>query len=178
MADASQKVPVKSAGKPTPAPAARSWSPFESLRQEIDRLFDDFHPLGWRSAFGRTPGPDVPWPRLGALQIAPAIDLVEKGHEFEITCELPGMDEGDIELKLVGDMLTIKGEKTEQKEEREKDYHLSERRYGSFQRSFQLPDGVDAGKIEASFAKGVLTVKLPKSTEAQKKEKKIEVKPA
>lgn len=176
MADASQKVPVKGAGKP--APAARSWSPFENLRQEIDRLFDDFHPLGWRSALGRLPGGDVPWPKLGMLQIAPAVDLVEKDHEFEITCELPGMDEKDIELKLVGDMLTIKGEKTEQKEEHEKDYHLSERRYGSFQRSFQLPDGVDTGKIEANFAKGVLTVKLPKSTEAQKKEKKIEVKPA
>lgn len=176
MADASHKVPVKSAGKA--APAARSWSPFENLRQEIDRLFDDFHPLGWRSPFGRTPGGDVPWPKLGALQIAPAVDLVEKDHEFEITCELPGMDEKDIELKLAGDMLTIKGEKTEQKEEREKDYYLSERRYGSFQRSFQLPDGVDAGKIEANFAKGVLTVKMPKSAEAQKKEKKIEVKPA
>ena len=176
MADASQKVPVKSAGKP--APAARSWSPFENLRQEIDRLFDDFHPLGWRSALGRLPGGDTPWPKLGMLQIAPAVDLVEKDHEFEITCELPGMDEKDIELKLVGDMLTIKGEKSEQKEEHEKDYPLSERRYGSFQRSFQLPDGIDTGKIEANFAKGVLTVKLPKSTEAQKKEKKIEVKPA
>lgn len=178
MADASQKVPVKSAGKPAPAPAARSWSPFENLRQEIDRLFDDFHPLGWRSALGRLPGGDAPWPKLGMLQIAPAVDLVEKDHEFEITCELPGMDEKDIELKLVGDMLTIKGEKSEQKEEHEKDYHLSERRYGSFQRSFQLPDGVDTGKIEANFAKGVLTVKLPKSTEARKTEKKIEVKPA
>ncbi|HHZ10615.1 MAG TPA: Hsp20/alpha crystallin family protein [Rhizobiales bacterium] len=176
MADASNKVPVKSAGKA--APAARSWSPFENLRQEIDRLFDDFHPLGWRSPFGRMAGGEVPWPKLGALQIAPAVDLVEKDNEFEITCELPGMDEKDIELKLAGDMLTIKGEKTEQKEEREKDYYLSERRYGSFQRSFQLPDGIDTGKIDASFAKGVLTVKMPKSAEAQKKEKKIEVKPA
>ncbi len=175
MTDASHKVPVKSSGKAVPA--ARNWSPFENLRQEIDRLFDDFHPLGWR-AFGRVAGPDMAWPKLGALQIAPAVDLVEKDHEFEITCELPGMDEKDIELKLAGDMLTVKGEKTEQKEQHEKDYHLSERRYGSFQRSFQLPDGVDAGKIEANFSKGVLTVKLPKSAEAQKKEKKIEVKPA
>lgn len=176
MADASQKVPVKSGGKA--APAVRNWSPFENLRQEIDRLFDDFHPLGWRSALGRTPGNEVPWPKLGALQIAPAVDLVEKDHEFEITCELPGMDEKDIDLKLAGDVLTIKGEKTEQKEEREKDYFVSERRYGSFQRSFQLPDGIDSSKIEASFTKGVLTVKMPKSAEAQKKEKKIEVKPA
>ncbi|MHC2791871.1 HSP20 family molecular chaperone IbpA [Mesorhizobium jarvisii] len=74
--------------------------------------------------------------------------------------------------------LTIKGEKQEEKEEKDKDYYLSERRYGSFQRSFQLPDGVDADKIDASFTKGVLTVKLPKTAEAQKAEKKITVKAA
>ena len=73
-------------------------------------------------------------------------------------------------------MLTIKGEKKEEKEEKQKDYYLSERRYGSFQRSFALPEGVDTDKIEANFAKGVLTVKLPKTAEAQKAEKKITVK--
>ena len=73
-------------------------------------------------------------------------------------------------------MLTIKGEKKEEKEEKAKNYHLSERRYGAFQRSFQLPFGVDAEKIEANFQKGVLTVTLPKTPEAQKKEKKIEIK--
>lgn len=76
-------------------------------------------------------------------------------------------------------MLTIKGEKKEEKEkEKEKDYCLSERRYGSFQRSFQLPEGVDADKIDARFTRGVLTVTLPKTTEAQKAEKKITVKAA
>jgi HSP20 family protein len=72
--------------------------------------------------------------------------------------------------------LTIKGEKKDEKEERNKDYYLSERRYGSFQRSFSVPDGVDAEKIEAAFKNGVLTVTLPKTPEAQKKEKKIEIK--
>ncbi|TIX36045.1 MAG: Hsp20 family protein, partial [Mesorhizobium sp.] len=75
-------------------------------------------------------------------------------------------------------ILTIKGEKKEEKEEKDNDYYLSERRYGSFQRSFQLPEGVDADKIDATFAKGVLTVKLPKTAEAQKAEKKITVKAA
>ncbi len=71
--------------------------------------------------------------------------------------------------------MTIKGEKRDEKEEKKKDYYLSERRYGSFQRSFGVPDGVDADKITASFKNGVLTVILPKSAEAQKSEKKIAI---
>ena len=82
----------------------------------------------------------------------------------------------NIEVKVADDILTIKGEKKEEKEEKDKNYYMSERRYGSFQRSFQLPAGVDQSKIDASFQKGVLTVTLPKSPEAQKKEKKIAVK--
>ena len=91
--------------------------------------------------------------------------------------ELPGMDEKNIEVKVVNGNLTIKGEKQEEKEEK-KDYYLHERHFGSFERSFEVPDGVDADKIEASFKKGVLTVTLPKKPEAQKPEKKIEVKSA
>ncbi len=104
------------------------------------------------------------------------MDLVEREGEYEITAELPGIDEKDVEVKVVNRMLTIRGEKNEQKEEKQKDYFLSERRFGSFQRSFQLPEGADADKIEAHFAKGVLTVKVPKAAEAQKPEKKIAIK--
>lgn len=86
------------------------------------------------------------------------------------------MNEKNIEVKLSNGTLTIRGEKKEEKEEKEKDYYLSERRYGSFERSFQLPEGIDANKIEAQFAKGVLKVVLPKSPEAQKGVKKIAVK--
>ncbi|TIO11085.1 MAG: Hsp20/alpha crystallin family protein [Mesorhizobium sp.] len=179
MAEAATKLPVKS--EKTAAPArSDSWTaPFESLRREIDRLFDDFHPFDFRlpsarSLFGR----ELPTLRYADWQIAPAMDLVEKGEEYEITAELPGIDEKNVEIKLANRTLTIKGEKTEEKEEKDKDYYLSERRYGSFQRSFQLPEGVDADKIDASFAKGVLTVKLPKTAEAQKAEKKITVKAA
>ena len=100
----------------------------------------------------------------------------EKG--YEITADLPGMDEKNIEVKVTDGVLTMKGERREEMEEKKKDYYLQERSYGSFQRSFELPDSVDADKIEANFKKGVLTVKLPKKVEAQKPAKKIEVKAA
>jgi len=105
----------------------------------------------------------------------PAVDIAEKDKEYEITAELPGMDEKNIDVKFADGLLTIKGEKKEEKEEKKKDFYLSERRYGSFQRSFQVPVSVDADKIEAKFANGVLTVRLPKSPEAQKNEKKITI---
>lgn len=173
MAD---KIPVKTETKAvTPSPAVGAWAPFEALRQEVDQLFDRFSPR-WRLPISRAPfALELPWLReMGA--IAPAVDVAEKEKEYEITAELPGLDEKNIEVKVADGMLTIKGEKKEEKEERKKDYYLSERRYGSFVRSFQLPEGVDASKVEASFAKGVLTVKLPKTAEALKSEKTIEVK--
>jgi HSP20 family protein len=88
------------------------------------------------------------------------------------------MDEKNIEVKVTNGNLTIKGEKQEEKEEKKKDYYLHERHFGSFERSFDVPEGVDADKIEANFKKGVLTVTLPKKPEAQKPAKKIEVKAA
>ena len=179
MAEAATKLPVKTE-KSTPLAPAGNWTaPFESLRREVDRLFDDFHPFDFRlpsarSLFGR----ELPSLRNADWPVAPAMDLVEKDKEYEITAELPGIDEKNVEIKLSNHTLTIKGEKQEENEQKDKDYYLSERRYGSFQRSLQLPEGVDADKIEANFAKGVLTVKLPKTAEAQKAEKKITVKAA
>jgi HSP20 family protein len=177
MAEAT-KLPIKTETR-TPAGGPAPWTPFETLRREIDRIFDSFH-LGARDfPFGRRAFElDLPWPREAGFALAPAVDVAQKDKEYEITAELPGMDEKDIEVKLANNTLTIKGEKREEKEEREKDYYVSERRYGSFVRSFQLPEGIDAGKIEATFAKGVLTVKLPKTAEAQKSEKTISIKAA
>jgi len=91
---------------------------------------------------------------------------------------LPGMDEKNIEVKVADGTLTIKGEKQEEKEEKKKDYYLRERSFGSFERSFAIPEGVDVDKIEASFKKGVLTLTLPKKPEAQKPAKKIDIKAA
>jgi HSP20 family protein len=112
----------------------------------------------------------------GVFGAAPAVDVTETERAYEITAELPGLDEKNIEVKLAEGVLTIKGEKQEEKEEKKKDYYLQERSFGSFQRAFQVPDGVDTDKIEAAFKNGVLTLTLPKSAEAQKAEKKIAVK--
>ena len=98
----------------------------------------------------------------------PTVDVSETDKAYEITAELPGMDEKNVEVKVANGVLTIKGEKQDEKEEKKKDYHMRERSYGSFERSFQVPDGVDADKIEANFKKGVLTVILPKSAEAKR----------
>jgi HSP20 family protein len=179
MAETATKLPIRTEKKPAPAAKSESWAPFESLRQEVDRLFDEFHPFSWRFPFARpSRALELSLPRFESWQVAPAIDLAESDGEYEITAELPGMDEKNIDIKLSNGTLTIKGEKSEEKEQKDKEYYLSERRYGSFQRSFQLPEGVDAEKIAASFAKGVLTVKLPKTAEAKKAAKKIEVKAA
>ena len=165
------KLPIKRESSSVVGPA--SWNPFKSLRQEIDQAFETFGLRSWppRSLFRTDFFRDKAW------NIAPAVDVTEKDKEFEITAELPGLDEKNVEVKLANGSLTIKGEKKEEKKEREKDYYLSERRYGSFVRSFPVPEGVSADKIEATFSKGVLTIKLPKTAEAQA-EKKIAIKAA
>jgi len=175
MADTITKLPVKTE-KTQGLPA---WRPFESLRREIDRLFEDFDGGSWRSPFRRSLfdvapfwGSEVTWPAV------PAVDIAETEKGYEITAELPGMDEKNIEVKFADGVLSIKGERQEEKEEKKKDYYLSERSFGSFQRAFRVPSGVDSDKIEATFSKGLLTMTLPKTAEAQKAEKKIAVKAA
>jgi HSP20 family protein len=180
MAQAATKAPEKAEERKAET-TARSAAlperrPFESLRREVDRLFDDFGRGFWGSPFGRSFTQLEPlW--SGKLS-APAVDIVDSDKAYELTAELPGLDEKDIEVKLADGGLCIKGEKKEQKEENKKDYYLSERRYGSFERYFALPDGVDTDRIEANFKNGVLTITLPKKPEAQKPEKKIAVKAA
>jgi HSP20 family protein len=159
--DEATRLPVKTEKK-APVAAPAQWMPFESLRREIDRIFNSFR-LG--IPFRRALEVELPWRRETNWGIAPAFDVAEKDKEYEITAVLPGMDEKNIEIKLSNGTLTIRGEKKKEKEELEKDYCLSERRNISFTRSFQVPVGVDTGKIEATFAKGVLTVKLPKTAE-------------
>jgi HSP20 family protein len=180
MAEAASKVLVKTEEKaPTRPTTLQTLRPVESLRREIDRLFEGFDRDYWSFPF-RRPIFDVEpfWRRELSWTAAPAVDITESDKAYEVTAELPGMDEKNIEVKVVNGNLTIKGEKQEEKEEKKKDYYLQERHFGSFERRFQLPEGVDADKIEASFKKGVLTVTLPKKLEAQKPEKKIDVKAA
>jgi HSP20 family protein len=178
MAQPTSKVPAKIEQKaPARARAPAAWRPIESLRHGMDRLFEDFDRGLWMSPL-RRPIFDVEplWRREISWPAAPAVDIAESEKAYEVTAELPGMEEKNIEVRIANGNLTIKGEKQEEKEEKKKDYYLSERHFGSFERRFRLPEGVDADKIEASFKKGVLTVTLPKKPEAQKPEKKIEVK--
>jgi HSP20 family protein len=152
-------------------------NPFAGLRREIDRLFEDFDRDFWGLPFRRSVFEPF-WRRELSWKGTPAVDITESDKAYEITAELPGMDERNIEVKLANGGVVIKAEKQEEKEEKERDYYLHERRFGSFERCFRVPEGVDTDKIEAAFKKGVLTVTLPKSPEAQKAEKKIEVKVA
>jgi HSP20 family protein len=132
-----------------------------------------------RSSFGRTVFDAEPlWRGEVSWGKAPAVDIVDKEKAYEITAELPGMDESNIDVNVSGDILKVKREKRDEKEEKKKGCYLSERRYGSFQRSFGVPDGVDTDKAEANYKNGVLTVTLPKRPEAQKSEKKIAIKKA
>lgn len=153
---------------------AQPWRPFDSLRNEIDRLFEDFG-MGWSRPFGGLPSGGA-FGRSMANFANPAVDIVDKPDCLELSAELPGMDDKNVELKLVGDTLVIRGEKKDEREEKTGESYLSERRFGSFQRAFPLPDGVDADKIEATFNNGVLKIRVPKKPEAQKAEKKIEIK--
>jgi HSP20 family protein len=178
MAETSSKFPIKTESQTAAPMAGPAWPPFDNLRREIDRVFDSFH-RGWPFPFPRSSFDfDLPSRRLAGWNVAPAVDVTEREKDYEITAELPGLDEKDIEVKVANGVLTIKGEKKDEKEEKQKDYYLSERRYGSFLRSFQLPEAVDEAKIEAGFAKGVLTVRLPKSAKAQEAEKTIPIKAA
>ena len=181
MAETTTRVPVKTeqkaAAERAPVPAA--WHPFGSLRREVDRLFEDFDRGFWRFPFRRPLFEVGPlWQAQPEWGTVPAVDIVEKDKSYEVTADLPGMDEKNLEVKLVNGSLLIKGEKHEEKEEKNKDYWLQERHFGSFERRVAMPEGVDTDKIEAAVKKGVLTVTLPKKAVAQKPEKKIEVKAA
>jgi HSP20 family protein len=169
MADKETKLPVERESSTLLSSGFFDWHPFETLRRQVDRLFDEF-------PFRRSIAEFEPFERFvsGAVS-APPVDFVEKEKEYELTAELPGLDEKNIEIKLSNSLLTISGEKKEEKEEKKEGYYFSERRYGSFKRAFRVPEGVDTDKIEASFDKGVLKIRLPKTPEAQKAEKKIEI---
>ena len=145
---------------------ARLTTPLFGLRREIDRLFDDF-----------TRGfPTFPSFGNGKAELLPSMDVTETDKQIEITAELPGLEEKDVQINVADNLLTIRGEKKAEKEEKDKDYRLIERSYGSFERTLELPDGVNADAIQASIAKGVLKVTVPKPAPAQSK--KIDVKAA
>jgi HSP20 family protein len=161
--------------KSVPARRPDLW---QSFHDEMDRLFDRFGGgFGMptlRRFFDAAPN----WTYESSFNFpTPAVDVTEDDKAYKITAELPGLEEKDVNVTVTGGMLTIKGEKSYEKDEKNKNRHVSERAYGSFERSFALPDGVDTDKVAADMAKGVLTVMLPKTAQAAKQQK-IEVKKA
>jgi HSP20 family protein len=136
--------------------ARREFHPFTSLQREIARVFDDF-----------TRG----FPTFGSQDLTPSMDVIETDKEIEVTAELPGLEEKDVEINLSDNVLTIRGEKRAEKEEKDKDknYRVVERSYGSFYRSLELPAGIDPDQIKATISKGVLKVSVPKPPTQVKK---------
>jgi HSP20 family protein len=140
--------------------------PFMQMRREIDQMFNGM--------LGDWTGPmNLLDRRLGNWM--PQVDVNETAKEIRVTAELPGMEEKDLEVSLVEGALTIKGEKSEEREEEKGDVHRSERQYGMFERTIPLPSEVNVDSVKASFKKGVLKITLPKTKEAQSNRRIIPV---
>jgi HSP20 family protein len=147
---------------PQRAVARQETNPFAFLQQEIDRLLDGF-------------GRNFPAFVTGNAAL-PRMDVSETDKTIEVVAELPGLEAKDVQLNLADNILTVRGEKKSEREEKEKDYHLVERSFGSFARSVQLPDGIKPEDVSAEIAKGVLKVTVKKP--APKQSKQIEIKTA
>lgn len=177
MADTGTNLPVKDSAK---TPARTSWAsghPFESIRREFDRLFADLDRNSWiapLSLFGGTLSTSANGEP--AWMTTPAVDVVERDDAYEITAEMPGMDEKNIDVSLANGGISIRGEKREDTTDESADHYRRERRFGSFERSFALPDDVNADNIQANYANGVLRVTLPKNPNAQPAKRRIDVK--
>lgn len=136
------------------------WRPFREisrLRREMDRLWDEFFGPGRRALKPL----EAEW--------VPSVDVSETADKLTVTAEIPGIEPKDIDISISGDLLTIKGEKKAEREEKEENYHLIERSYGAFSRTIRLPVSVETDKIEATYKNGVLTITCPKKEEVKAK---------
>ena len=143
----------------------RGDDPFGSLFREVQKTFEDFSQR-------------TPFARFSQDMLSPKIDVAESKDAIDVMAELPGVDEKDLDVTLANEMLTVRGEKKTERDEQDKDrnWHVVERSYGSFSRAIPLPFDPDPAKVEAKFDKGVLHIHLPKSAEMAKKQQKIEIK--
>ena len=141
-------------------------SPFQSLQDEMERMFHAFSlpEMGWRTGMQR---------REGALGLR--INVSESDDEIQVTADLPGVSEEDIAVTLENDVLRISAEKSADSEEKDKTWHVVERSYGRFERAIRMPSGIDPDAVKASFKDGVLSVRLPKPPEAEPPKRKIAV---
>ena len=141
--------------------------PLARLRNEVDRLFDDF-PTRWPSARFTLP----------SGMLVPAVEMTETKEGYKLNVEVPGMDATDVEMHVEDGAILISGEKKERREEDEKGYSYSERSYGTFDRRIELPSSADAQGIKARVSNGVLEITVPKKAEAASKRTRIEIKSA
>ena len=146
---------------------AQEDNPIATLQRDMNRVFESF----WHRVESQFGGGE--W-GLGGAGVRS--DVVETDDAIEVSVELPGMEMSDLEVNVSDDTMIVKGEKKIERKEEKKGYYLSERSYGSVYRAIPLPPGVDGDKAEARFKNGVLSVKVPKTPEAQAKVKRIEVK--
>jgi len=147
-----------------PARELATWpSDLFGIQREMNRMFDGF--------FRGTHDEDYT-----LASWTPAVDIVEHDDEYFVKVELPGVNKDDVKLTLENNILTIRGEKKQEKETKKENYHRVERSYGAFQRSFTLPSAIKADRIDASYKDGILTVSLPKAEEAKPKQIEVKVK--
>jgi HSP20 family protein len=146
-------------------------SPVAYFHQEIDRMFDNFFSTWPSFGTGR-------WiePTMAESMLKPTLDLSATEKEYAITVEIPGVDEKDVKLELANDTLTIRGEKKQEKEEKDKNYYRMERSFGSFQRVLSLPNDADQDSIKAKFSNGILKVTMHRKSLSQSDVRRIEVK--
>jgi len=148
--------------------------PFLMLHDNLHRMFDDvFRTFDRGFGLGRLPfiyDSDF----FGGATI-PRVNVSESDKDIQVSAELPGMDEKDVEVTLADGVLTIKGEKKLDKEDKDKEYYRMESSYGLFCRNIQLPSGIDTDKVDATFSKGVLTITIPKTEEAKANVKRIDI---
>jgi HSP20 family protein len=145
-------------------------NPFWPLQSALDKAMGDFY--GWFEPF------NFPTERFENLSLIPAVDIVDDKDQFKIEVEMPGMSEEDVKASIDSGILTIKGEKTTSRQDKDKNYRMREISYGSYERNISLPDTVDVDKAKASFKKGMLWITLPKKPECAKKCRTIEVEKA
>ena len=169
--DAGHTVPVQR-GSTTPRGDVPH-NPIAHFHNEVDRLFEETF-----RGFGLTPFSfDRPMmPGLTNSMIRPTLDLGATDKAYTITLEVPGVDEKDVKIEIANDVMTIRGEKKQENEEKGKDYYRMERSYGSFQRTLSLPEDADQDGVTATFKKGVLTVNMPRKALPQRDVRQIEVK--
>jgi len=159
-------------------PATRAIRPFRALQQQINRDFDEMfkNPFGSGGWLDWPKWPSVDWPKWE--EIAPRVNVSEKDGVIQVEAAIPGMDSKNLEVSLQDDVLTLKGEYKEEKEEKGKEVHRKEFSTGSFERTISLPARVQADKAEAKFEKGILRLTLPVVAEDRERVKKIPIKVA